>query len=171
MQAGAPAAIYAGPTITRADGRAALAAPVQKRTRPKATAAASPVLGEIAQAAERRQLSARLIEAVAWQESRLNQAAVSRKGAMGVMQLTPDTARALGVDARDLRGNVDGGAAYLSKLLEHFDGDIVLTLAAYNAGPDAVRRWGGVPPYPETRAYVAAILEHLAEMGIRPEAR
>jgi soluble lytic murein transglycosylase-like protein len=60
---------------------------------------------------------------------------------------------------------VEGGAAYLSRLLEQFDGDIELTLAAYNAGPEAVRRWGGVPPYPETRAYVAAILDHLAEMA------
>ncbi len=117
--------------------------------------------------ADRRQVSAQLIEAVAWAESRLNQAAVSPKGARGVMQLMPGTARTLGVDARDERGNVDGGGAYLAALLKQYDGDIILTLAAYNAGPDAVRKYGGVPPYPETRAYVAAVLDHLASAATR----
>ena len=87
------------------------------------------------------------------------------------MQLRPGTAAGLGVDPSDLRGNVDGGAAYLAQLLQHFDGDIVLTLAAYDAGPEAVRRWGGVPPYPETRAYVAAVLDRLAQMETAPQAR
>ena len=81
------------------------------------------------------------------------------------MQLRPGTAARLGVDADDLRGNLNGGAAYLAQLLHEFDGDIVLTLAAYNAGPGAVRRWGGVPPYPETRAYVAAVLDRLSQMA------
>jgi soluble lytic murein transglycosylase-like protein len=121
--------------------------------------------------ADRRQVSAQLIEAVAWAESRFNQAAVSPKGARGVMQLMPGTAQTLGVDARDERGNVDGGGAYLAALLKQYDGDIILTLAAYNAGPDAVRKWGGVPPYPETRAYVAAVLDHLAGAASRPGPR
>jgi hypothetical protein len=114
-------------------------------------------------ASDRSQLSARLIEAVAWEESRMNQAAVSPKGARGLMQLRPGVAASLGVDSRDLRSNLNGGATYLAELMKQFNGDIILSLAAYNAGPAAVRRWGGVPPYPETRAYVAAVLDRLAQ--------
>jgi soluble lytic murein transglycosylase-like protein len=170
---GGPAAVYSGPVVSSSEGRQAISpktstqAPAGARNAKAAPSAGryAEVLASIDAAADRRQLSARLVEAVAWQESRLRQQAVSRKGALGVMQLTPATAAHLGVDARDARQNVEGGAAYLSRLLEQFDGDIELTLAAYNAGPEAVRRWGGVPPYPETRAYVAAILEHMAEMA------
>lgn len=123
----------------------------------------------IQDASDRSQLSARLIEAVAWQESRMNQAAVSPKGARGVMQLRPGTAAALGVDPKDLRGNLEGGAAYLAQLLQEFHGDIILSLAAYNAGPAAVRRWGGTPPYPETQAYVTAVLDRLSQTAPKPE--
>jgi soluble lytic murein transglycosylase-like protein len=162
------AAVYAGPVVSSGEGRRPIA-PSLSPSRPSAPAAVArtEVWGAIAQAADRRQLSARLIEAVAWQESRLNPKAVSSKGALGVMQLRPQTAAGLGVDASDLRSNIDGGAAYLAQLLQDFDGDLVLTLAAYNAGPEAVRRWGGVPPYPETRAYVAAVLDRLAQMESR----
>jgi soluble lytic murein transglycosylase-like protein len=166
------AAVYAGPVVSSGEGRRPIASPSHPSPAvSRAEVARSEVLGAIAQAADRRQLSARLIEAVAWQESRLNPMAVSPKGALGVMQLRPRTAAGLGVDPSDLRGNVDGGAAYLAQLLQDFDGDLVLTLAAYDAGPQAVRRWGGVPPYPETRAYVAAVLDHLAEMETAPQAR
>ena len=157
-------AAYAGPVQT-VDGVA----------RPIAAPAPAPRLAVpaglprlIQDASNQSQLSGRLIAAVAWQESRMNQAAVSPKGARGMMQLRPGTAVRLGVDADDLRGNLDGGAAYLAQLLREFDGDIVLTLAAYNAGPGAVRRWGGVPPYPETRAYVAAVLDRLSQMEPQP---
>lgn len=122
-----------------------------------------PALAEMFRASGQRVLvSDRLIEAVAWTESRFNVAAVSPKGARGVMQLMPGTARGLGVDPRDPAQNVYGGAAYLRSLLDAFDGDIVLTLAAYNAGPGAVRRHGGPPPYAETQAYVAQVLNRLA---------
>jgi soluble lytic murein transglycosylase-like protein len=104
-----------------------------------------------------------LIEAVAWRESRLRPEAVSPKGAVGVMQLMPDTARALGVRDGDVASNVQGGASYLHQMLARYDGDLVKALAAYNAGPGAVDRNGGPPPYRETRAYVAAVLERLAE--------
>jgi soluble lytic murein transglycosylase-like protein len=165
-----PATVYSGPVVTSTEGRRAIAAPqAPAAVRPVAYNAPSArnaqVLASIEQAADRRQLSARLVEAVAWQESRLRQQAVSKKGALGVMQLRPSTAAGLGVDPRDERQNIEGGAAYLSRLLDEFDGDIELTLAAYNAGPEAVRRYGGVPPYPETRAYVAAVMDHLAEMA------
>ncbi|HEY5288792.1 MAG TPA: lytic transglycosylase domain-containing protein, partial [Caulobacteraceae bacterium] len=106
---------------------------------------------------------ARLVEAVAWQESHYNSSARSRKGARGTMQLMPSTARALGVDSTDESGNVEGGVIYLSKMMNQFNGDEAKALAAYNAGPAAVTRYGGVPPYRETRAYVHSIMGRLGE--------
>lgn len=108
-------------------------------------------------------LSVRLLEAVAEAESGLNPRAVSPAGALGLMQLMPETARALGVrDPFDLRENVLGGARYLRGLLDRYGGDLVKALAAYNAGPGAVDRYGGVPPYRETQEYVKKILGKLA---------
>jgi soluble lytic murein transglycosylase-like protein len=112
-------------------------------------------------AAQRHQVDERLVTAVAWRESGFNQGAISPKGAQGVMQLMPETARSLGVDASDAYSNIDGGADYLSRLMRRFNGDTVKALAAYNAGPAAVDRYGGVPPYAETIAYVNSILGHL----------
>ena len=91
------------------------------------------------------------------QESGWNPQARSHKGAMGLAQLMPGTARLLGVDPRDPVQNLDGGARYLAEQYRAF-GDWRLALAAYNAGPEAVRKYGGVPPYRETRGYVTAIL-------------
>jgi soluble lytic murein transglycosylase-like protein len=100
----------------------------------------------------------RLIAAVAHRESAFNPNAVSAVGAGGLMQLMPTTARYLGAtDVFDPRQNVNAGAKYLRMLLDTFHGDLDLTLAAYNAGPGAVQKYNGVPPYHETRAYVAAI--------------
>lgn len=98
-----------------------------------------------------------LLEAVAWQESRGRMSAVSVKGALGVMQLMPGTAAELGVRADDLADNIRGGAVYLRRQLDRF-GSVPLALAAYNAGPAAVLRYRGIPPYRETRNYVAKIL-------------
>lgn len=98
-----------------------------------------------------------LLEAVAWQESRGRMSAVSVKGALGVMQLMPGTAAELGVDPRNLADNIRGGALYLRRQLERF-GSVPLALAAYNAGPGAVLRYGGIPPYRETRDYVAKVM-------------
>jgi soluble lytic murein transglycosylase-like protein len=104
-----------------------------------------------------------LLEAVVWQESRWRAQAVSRKGAVGLAQLMPGTARELGVrDARDPAANLDGGARYLRQMLDRFGGDLVKALAAYNAGPRRVERAGGVPPIAQTRNYVAAVLTRLA---------
>lgn len=110
------------------------------------------------QAARRYGLDPGLLWAVARAESGLNPRAVSPAGAVGLMQLMPSTARELGVsDPFDPAQNVDAGARYLRQQLERF-GDIRLALAAYNAGPGAVQRHGGVPPYRETQAYVERVL-------------
>ena len=147
---------YSGPAVFSSDGVRSLAPST-------APAAATPeaVAQAIQESAIRHAVPTPVVEAVAWQESRFNQAAVSPKGALGVMQLMPATARSLGVDAADLRSNVDGGVAYLAEQIRRF-GDLRLALAAYNAGPEAVARFGGVPPYLETRTYVQAIIARLS---------
>ena len=100
----------------------------------------------------------RLLAAVARRESRFTATAVSPVGALGIMQLMPATARFLGVsNAFDPEQNIFAGAKYLKMLLETFEGDLDLTLAAYNAGPGAVQKYRGIPPYRETIKYVAAV--------------
>jgi soluble lytic murein transglycosylase-like protein len=99
------------------------------------------------------------ISSVIHAESGFNQHAVSPKGAQGLMQLMPGTASKLGVsNAFDPRSNVEGGTRYLSELLERYNFDVIKALAAYNAGPLRVQQYGGVPPYYETRTYVARIV-------------
>jgi soluble lytic murein transglycosylase-like protein len=115
----------------------------------------------LARTATRYSLSPALLEALVWQESRWNNGAVSPKGAMGLTQLMPATAQALGVDPRDPVANLEGGARYLRLMLDRFGGDVVKALAAYNAGPERVERAGGVPAIRETQAYVAAIMARL----------
>ncbi len=103
-------------------------------------------------------VDSRLLAAVARRESAFDPDAVSAAGAGGIMQLMPNTARLLGVsDLFDARQNVFAGARYLRTLLDTFHGDLDLALAAYNAGPGAVAKYNGIPPYRETQAYVRAI--------------
>ncbi len=103
-------------------------------------------------------LDPKLLHAIAKVESNYNPRAVSPKGALGVMQLIPSTARLVGVsDPFDPRENIHGGARYLRYLLDKF-GDLTLALAAYNAGPKAVEAYGGIPPYEETQRYVRSVL-------------
>jgi soluble lytic murein transglycosylase-like protein len=112
----------------------------------------------IADAARTHGVDPRLVAAVVRRESAWNPNAVSHVGAGGLMQLMPATARFLGVtDVFDARQNIFGGTRYLRTLLDTFDGDLDLTLAAYNAGPGAVQKYKGIPPYRETRAYVKAV--------------
>ncbi|HEY0143685.1 MAG TPA: lytic transglycosylase domain-containing protein [Thermoanaerobaculia bacterium] len=112
----------------------------------------------IREAARTHGVDPRLVAAVVRRESAWNPNAVSRVGAGGLMQLMPATARFLGVtDVFDARQNIHGGTRYLRTLLDTFNGDLDLALAAYNAGPGAVARYKGVPPYRETQAYVAAV--------------
>jgi len=104
------------------------------------------------------QINPDLVRAVMGVESEFDQWAVSSKGARGLMQLMPATARRLGVlDSFDARQNIFGGAQYLRILLDQFQGDVTLALAAYNAGENAVLRYRGVPPYKETRGYVQKV--------------
>lgn len=112
----------------------------------------------VSDAARKHGVDPRLVAAVAGRESAWNAAAMSGAGACGLMQLMPDTARFLGIaNIFDVQQNVDGGVKYLRTLLDVFHGDLDLTLAAYNAGPGAVQKYGGVPPYRETQAYVKAV--------------
>jgi len=125
---------------------------------PHAAKAPSAFSELIDRAASMHGVDARLVAAVAQRESAWNPLAVSARGACGLMQLMPATARTLGVtDIFDPAQNVNAGARYLKSLLDTFGGDIDRALAAYNAGPGAVQRYGGVPPFAETRAYVKSI--------------
>lgn len=112
------------------------------------------------EASGRHRLDPDLVNSVIKAESGFNVRAVSPKGAQGLMQLMPGTATQLGVpNAFDPQANVEGGTKYLRELLEKYNFDLVKALAAYNAGPQKVERFGGVPPYYETRAYVARVVK------------
>ncbi len=116
----------------------------------------------IAASSQKYGVSPSLIKAVIQAESGYNPNAVSRKGASGLMQLMPGTARSLKVaNSFDPRDNVDGGVKYLRFLLDTFRGDVSLALAAYNAGLTKVAKYGGIPPYNETRTYVNRVLSYM----------
>ncbi len=105
------------------------------------------------------------VKAVINQESGFNPNATSKCGAMGLMQLMPSTAEGLGVkNAYDAEQNIEGGTKYLKGLMDRFNNDKSLALAAYNAGPNAVKKYGGIPPYAETQNYVKNILSKYDKM-------
>jgi hypothetical protein len=161
--AGAPAV-----SVVRTDPRTGRLVRTVIRTRPAvepATAAApsAPLVETVDRIAQENQLSPRLVHSVIQVESNYNPNAVSPKGAQGLMQLIPSTARRFGVsDVFDPADNIQGGARYLKYLLDLYKGDQALALAAYNAGEGAVSRYGGVPPFPETQDYLAKVRRHLA---------
>lgn len=151
-------------SIVLADaGVSALAGQTQPVSHGEASARGVPAAyaAKVAELSMRYDLSPALIEALVWQESRWRHGAVSPKGARGLAQLMPGTARDLGVDPDDPYANLEGGARYLRAQLNRFGGDLEKALAAYNAGPGRVERAGGVPRIAETRQYVAAIMGRL----------
>ncbi|MBF0340694.1 MAG: lytic transglycosylase domain-containing protein [Magnetococcales bacterium] len=155
---------HSGSRVIRYDGRDAMPRvvtmggnifPQYLSNTPTRTVAAS-----IQDASSRYQIHSALIKAVIKTESDFNPLAVSPKGAVGLMQLMPGTAQDLGVvDRTDPGANIDGGVRYLRDLLGQFNNNLILSLAAYNAGPGAVKKFGNtVPPYEETQQYVAKVL-------------
>jgi len=122
----------------------------------------APFDAHIKEAANRYAISEDVIAAVIEAESRFNARAVSRRGAQGLMQLMPATAATLGVrDPFDPRDNIDGGVRHLRSLMDRFNHDLPLALAAYNAGEQAVLQNRGVPPFRETRDYVSRIMRRM----------
>lgn len=136
------------------------APPVRSQTPATAPVLDRAALGKLVNGAgEQNQIDPDFINSVIRAESGFNSRAVSKKGAQGLMQLMPQTASQLGVpNSFDPKANVEGGTRYLRELLEKYNYDVVKTLAAYNAGPQRVEQYHGVPPYYETRAYIARII-------------
>lgn len=119
--------------------------------------------------ASKHGVPAELVNAVMQVESCFDRRAVSRVGARGLMQLMPETAARLGVkDSFDPGQNIEGGARYLAQMRQRYPNDWNLVLAAYNAGPGAVEKYGGIPPYPETRNYVRRVMRLYQKAGAAP---
>ncbi len=117
------------------------------------------IMNMVSKISQKHGVDENLVKALIKQESGFNPKATSKAGAMGLMQLMPSTAKGLGVkDAYNPAQNVDGGVRYLKSMLDKYNGNVVLALAAYNAGPGAVDKYGSVPPYAETQNYVKSIL-------------
>ncbi len=139
--------------------RMGIGAPVVRRTTANSSLFKRRYHDTIHQAASEYSLDPHLLTAVIHVESAFNPSAVSPKGAKGLMQLMPGTAKMMGVrNAFSPDQNIYGGAKYLSELLDRFNGNHKLALAAYNAGPEAVAKYGGIPPYRETKDYVYRVL-------------
>lgn len=122
-------------------------------------ASKSQILNVVSQVAKKYDVDEKLVQALIKQESGFNSKAKSKSGAMGLMQLMPATAKSMGVkDPYNTVQNVEGGVKYLKSMLNRYNGNVILALAAYNAGPGAVDKYSGVPPYKETQNYVKNIL-------------
>lgn len=134
--------------------------PVKTASVMDSLAAPADITRMIKQSAQKYSVDPRLVDAVAQTESNYRANAVSEAGAVGVMQLMPETAASLGVaDIYNPRDNIEGGVKYIKQLLNTFNGDVSKAVAAYNAGPQAVKNYNGVPPYDETKNYVKKVLD------------
>ena len=143
-----------------------VAAVIQPVVKPDTTAPAAFSPREMVRDAARRSgLPPEFVESVAQIESGFRPDAVSPKGALGVMQLMPGTAKTLGADPHDTAQNIDAGTRLLRELLLKYDGDVVKALAAYNAGEGAVDKYQGMPPYNETRWYVKKVIDAYQKAG------
>lgn len=138
---------------------------VQAKNNTSSSVSAGTTMDQIFEEAARKYgIDANLLKAVGKAESDFNPAAVSSAGAVGVMQLMPATAKSLGVtDSYNARQNIMGGAKYLSQMLDRYDGNVKLALAAYNAGPGNVDKYGGIPPFKETQNYVNKVLDYAGD--------
>ncbi|HMJ37898.1 MAG TPA: lytic transglycosylase domain-containing protein [Baekduia sp.] len=161
---GAPAAADAAASTTFSQ---ALQTAQGATATPASLAAGAPTQydAQITAAATKYGLDPALLKGLIRQESNFDASAQSPAGAQGLTQLMPGTAASLGVDAADPAQAIDGGARYLKAQLDRFGNDPSKALAAYNAGPGAVARFGGVPPYAETQAYVQKVLGYAAGYG------
>lgn len=119
----------------------------------------------IEQNAAKYNVDSSLIKAIIYAESRFSPNDTSSKGAQGLMQLMPDTAKQLGVtDAYDPAQNIEGGTKFMAYLLDYYDGDVPLALAGYNAGPGNVKKYGGIPPFEETQNYIREVLRYQTKL-------
>lgn len=155
INADGEATVYEAPTLFGDEGSSPVFERAALASQPLSQRSAATV--SVAQVEREYGLPTGIVDAVMYQESRGRMNAVSPKGALGLMQLMPGTAAQLGVNPYDADQNIRGGARYLRQQIDRF-GSIPLALAAYNAGPGAVLRYGGIPPYRETQNYVATIL-------------
>ena len=150
--------VYSAPSIFTTDGVRPIATAVPTRHFAIFQSQLRDIDRLLTLAEGRYALRSGLLQSVAWRESHFHNDAVSAKGAVGVMQLMAGTARDLGINRYDLSENILGGAAYLKQMLDRYSGNEALALAAYNAGPGAVDRLGGIPHFTETQHYINAIL-------------
>ncbi|WP_156500068.1 lytic transglycosylase domain-containing protein [Ectothiorhodospira sp. BSL-9] len=156
-------------TFVRRYGRPTARHSCQGLTRSMLDQRAADQMGWVMHYARHHQVDQELIRAIITVESCFDRFAVSRVGAQGLMQLMPGTAREVGVDnSFDPRQNIRGGVTYFARMLDRFDGDLTLALAAYNAGPGAVERHGGVPPFRETQGYIERVFNEYRLLGGRP---
>ena len=171
--AGSSVRLYTKDGVTEIPAAAVASFETEEYIAPPAPPAARPPAREpvkdpatlVRDAARRTGLPAALVESVARVESNFRPDAVSPKGALGVMQLMPATARKLAVDPHDIAQNIDAGARLLRELLIKYDGSVVKALSAYNAGAGAVDRYHGMPPYAETRDYVDKVIRAYVKEG------
>ncbi|MDO8184489.1 lytic transglycosylase domain-containing protein [Conexibacter sp. JD483] len=171
QQAGVGQALGAAPAAGGGIGGGLTTTPVGGATGSQLGGTPSPYDDLIIASAQRNGLDPALLKGLIRAESDFNPNAGSGAGAVGLTQLMPGTAASLGVtDPRDPAQSIEGGAKYLKQQLDAFGGDVTKALAAYNAGPGAVARYGGVPPYAETQAYVQRVQQYAAEYRVAPAA-